>query len=205
TLMNGGRGQHRIEGIGDKMCTLIHNVLNTDFIALIKDDDAVRGLKLIQDGNAVLKEAGVDSNTIKYMHNLFGVSGVCNILGAIKMAKYLKLGKDDNVVTVATDGFDRYDSVIKDLERRYLETEDFVLKRWLNDIFFNADTTHIADYRNHDMKEKLFKQKEKDWVKFDYDKTYLDAMREPAFWDREYAKVFDYNDAIKKKRDDTDA
>ncbi|MBN2882422.1 MAG: pyridoxal-phosphate dependent enzyme, partial [Clostridia bacterium] len=34
TLTNGGRGQHRIEGIGDKMCTLIHNVLNTDFVVL---------------------------------------------------------------------------------------------------------------------------------------------------------------------------
>ena len=29
TLTNGGRGQHRIEGIGDKMCTLIHNVLQS--------------------------------------------------------------------------------------------------------------------------------------------------------------------------------
>ncbi len=205
TLMNGGRGQHRIEGIGDKMCTLIHNVLNTDFIALIKDDDAVRGLKLIQDGGTVLKEVGVDADTITCMHDLFGVSGVCNILGAIKMAKYLKLGKDDNVVTVATDGFDRYDSVIQDLERRYLETEDFVLKRWLRDIFFNADTKHIADYRHEAMKEKLFEQKEKDWLKFGYKKTYLDAMRDPQFWDKEYHKVFEYNEAILKKRDDNDA
>ena len=37
TLTNGGRGQHRIEGIGDKMCTLIHNVLTTDFITQIVD------------------------------------------------------------------------------------------------------------------------------------------------------------------------
>ena len=34
TLANGGCGQHRIEGIGDKMCTLIHNVLNTDFVII---------------------------------------------------------------------------------------------------------------------------------------------------------------------------
>ncbi len=40
TLANGGRGQHRIEGIGDKMCTLIHNVLNTDFVILIKDEES---------------------------------------------------------------------------------------------------------------------------------------------------------------------
>jgi cysteine synthase A len=29
TLYDGGQGQHRIEGIGDKMVTLIHNVFNT--------------------------------------------------------------------------------------------------------------------------------------------------------------------------------
>ena len=53
------------------------------------------------------------------MKELFGVSGIANIIGAIKMAKYLKLGPDDNVVTIATDGFDRYDSVMEDLETRY--------------------------------------------------------------------------------------
>ncbi|MFH0993151.1 MAG: pyridoxal-phosphate dependent enzyme, partial [bacterium] len=117
TLMNGGRGQHRIEGIGDKMCTLIHNVLNTDFVALIKDDDCVRGLKIIHDAPEILIEAGISKATAEGIAELFGVSSICNILGAIKMAKYLKLGPEDNVVTIATDGYDRYDSVIADLDR----------------------------------------------------------------------------------------
>ena len=34
------------------------------------------------------------------------------------MARFLDLGPDDNVVTIATDGFDRYPSVLADLERR---------------------------------------------------------------------------------------
>jgi cysteine synthase A len=34
TLFNKGCGTHRIEGIGDKMVTLIHNVLTTDYLAL---------------------------------------------------------------------------------------------------------------------------------------------------------------------------
>src|ERR1035437_1213815 len=44
TLFNNGRGTHRIEGIGDKMVTLIHNVLTTYYVALIHDDDCVMGL-----------------------------------------------------------------------------------------------------------------------------------------------------------------
>ncbi|MCF7923969.1 MAG: pyridoxal-phosphate dependent enzyme [Candidatus Izimaplasma sp.] len=202
TLMNGGRGQHRIEGIGDKMCTLIHNVLNTDFIALIKDEESVQGLKIIHDGIDVLVKNGINRKDAEAMRELFGVSGICNIIGAIKMAKYLKLGPDENVVTIATDGFDRYETVLEDLNNRYLETEDFVLNRWFKDVFINADTDYIADYRPISQKEKLFKQKESDWIKFGYKKSYLDQMKTQEFWDTEYEKVFHYDKLIKEMREE---
>ncbi|MCF8019173.1 MAG: pyridoxal-phosphate dependent enzyme [Vallitaleaceae bacterium] len=204
TLTDGGRGQHRIEGIGDKMCTLIHNVLNTDFVVMIEDDDCVKGLKVIHDGAHILAEAGVDKDFAVCLKDLFGVSGICNILGAIKMAKYLNLGPEDNVVTIATDGFDRYDSVILDLERRSLETSDNVLRRWKKDVFDEADTSKVTDFRSHDKKEQLFNQKEKDWLPFGYKKEYLDAMKVQEFWDSEYAKVQAYNAKIKVLRDEDD-
>jgi hypothetical protein len=116
------------------------------------------------------------------------------------MAKYLKLGPDDNVVTIATDGFDRYNSVIEDLDRRYLEVEDFVLSRWAKDIFLGASEDYIYDFRRMDKKEQLYTQKEKDWVKFGYSKEYLDSMRSMEFWDREYEKVFEYNRKIAEMR-----
>ena len=200
TLATGGRGQHRIEGIGDKMCTLIHNILTTDFVALIRDEDAVRGLKVIQDGGSILEELGVAREQVASMHDLFGVSGICNILGAIKMADYLRLGPDDNVVTIATDGFDRYPSVMEDLERRSLGTEDFVLRRWAKDIFIRKDTENIYDYRAMTGKEQLFRQKEQDWLPFGYSQEYLDSMRRPEFWEEEYAKVKDYDQKINSMR-----
>ncbi len=200
TLMNGGRGQHRIEGIGDKMCTLIHNVLTTDFIALIKDEESVRGLKIIHDAPHILVEHGVDPKVAEQMKDLFGVSTICNILGAIKMAKYLKLGEGDNVVTIATDGFDRYNSVIDDLERRELETADYVLRRWFKDIFYKANTDDIDDMRTLEKKERLFKQKENDWLKFDYSIDYLNQMRDMKFWNGEYEKYRHYDEMIIKMR-----
>jgi cysteine synthase len=199
TLMNGGRGQHRIEGIGDKMCTLIHNILNTDFVALIKDDDAVRGLKVIQEGSA-LRELGVAREQIAGLRDLFGVSGICNILGAIRMADYLRLGPDDNVVTVATDGFDRYPSVMDDLERRCLETGDFVLRRWAKEIFLKKDAENIYDFRGRADKERLFLQKERDWLPFGYSQEYLDSMKRPEFWEREYDRVNIYDQKIREMR-----
>jgi len=200
TLSDGGRGQHRIEGIGDKMCTLIHNVLNTDFIAQIEDDDTVKGLKIIHDAPHILVEFGVKPDVAEHLKDLFGVSTICNILGAIKMAKYLKLGPGDNIVTVATDGFDRYDSVIDNLNHRVLETEDFVLRRWFKDIFLKVNTDHIIDTRIPSEKERLYQQKEKDWLKFGYSKTYLDGMKSMDFWNHEYEKVKLYNEKIKALR-----
>jgi len=196
TLATGGRGQHRIEGIGDKMCTLIHNVLTTDFVTLIHDDDTVKALKIIHDGTDVLIKMGVLPQTAQAMKKIFGVSGMCNVLGAIKMARYLRLGPDDNVVTIATDGFDRYQSVLEDLDRRYLETGDYVLERWFEDVFQGANDSGVYDFRRRDLKEQLFLRKEKDWLPFGYTREYIDSMRSPLFWEEEYARVAEYDKKI---------
>jgi hypothetical protein len=196
TLANGGRGQHRIEGIGDKMCTLIHNVLNTDFVILIKDEETVQGVKIFHDGVESLVHVGVNREFAEGLRDLFGPSGICNVLGAIKLAKHLRLGPGDNVVTIATDGFDRYNSVLEDLNSRYLELAPVVLDRWTQDIFLNAADEHVFDFRKPSVKERLFLQKEKDWLKFGYTKPFLDSMRSQTFWDAQYAKVDEYNRKI---------
>lgn len=200
TLANGGRGQHRIEGIGDKMCTLIHNVLNTDFVILIKDEETVQGVKIFHDGVDALVNLGVDRNFAMSLRELFGPSGICNVLGAIKLAKHLRLGPGDNVVTIATDGFDRYNSVLEELNSRYLELAPQVLSRWTRDIFLGATDEHVFDFRKTSAKEQLFKQKESDWLKFGYSKAFLDSMRSQSFWDTQYAKVGEYNRKILASR-----
>ena len=119
TLFNNGRGTHRIEGIGDKMVTLIHNVLTTDYVALIHDDDCVMGLELLERRRSLVERMlGLPAGCLDALAGVFGISGICNILGAIRLARYLGLGPEDNVVTIATDGFDRYPSVLANLEKR---------------------------------------------------------------------------------------
>ncbi|HAI22044.1 MAG TPA: pyridoxal-5'-phosphate-dependent protein subunit beta [Clostridiales bacterium UBA8153] len=200
TLATGGRGHHRIEGIGDKMCTLIHNVLNTDFVILIHDDHAVKGLKVLRDGGGVLADWGVGEAEAAALRDSFGVSGVCNILGAIKLAKQLGLGPGENVVTVATDGFDRYPSVMEDLERRSPEITPSVLEGWARDVFRHAVPDHVYDCRGREAKARLFAQKEKDWLPFGYAREDLGAMQHPAFWEREYARVGEYDAKLLAKR-----
>lgn len=206
TLYRNLRGQHRIEGIGDKMVTLIHNVLTTDYVVLVHDDDCVMGLKVLYEGAHILtKKLGVDPKLMKSLAGVFGVSGVCNVLGAIKMARALDLGRKQNVVTIATDGIDRYYSVIGELGERMgriddRSIDDRVLERWARAIFLGADADEILDVRGARQKKRLFDQKEEVWTQFGYGKPYLDRMKKQEFWDAEYAAIPEMDREIAKLR-----
>jgi cysteine synthase A len=117
TLYHAGFGAHRIEGIGDKHVTWIHNVWATDLLACVDDLECLLGLRLLREGAAALAAEGVAERLARSWADTFGVSGVCNVLGAIKAARHYGLGPRQAVVTVATDGFDRYPSVLERLAR----------------------------------------------------------------------------------------
>jgi cysteine synthase len=159
TLYNVGFGSHRIEGIGDKHVTWIHNVWATDLLVCVDDLECLHGLELLQQGSAVLEQEGVEGALAQSLVDLFGISGVCNVLGAIKASRHFGLGPREAVVTVATDTFDRYASVLErfadehgplgaDEARRRIEIfrgqkQDWILegtrevrRRWHNQKYF---------------------------------------------------------------------
>ncbi|HJS56455.1 MAG TPA: pyridoxal-phosphate dependent enzyme [Vicinamibacteria bacterium] len=117
TLFNVGFGAHRIEGIGDKHVTWIHDVWTTDLLVCVDDLECLKGLQLVQEGTKTLISEGVDAGLAQSWVGLFGISGVCNLLAAIAAARHYGFGPRQAVVTVATDGFDRYPSVLRRLER----------------------------------------------------------------------------------------
>lgn len=197
TLFNNGRGTHRIEGIGDKMVTLIHNVLTTDYLALIHDDDCVMGLELLERRPAVVERIlRLPPRSLTSFQGLFGISGICNILGAIRTARFLHLAPDDNVVTIATDGFDRYPSVLAELARRTPPLTEATLSKWFEAIFRGGDVREILDVRPREQKERLFAYKEETWNKFGYSRSYLQRMKSPSFWEEEAAKVREIDAAL---------
>jgi cysteine synthase len=201
TLFNNGRGTHRIEGIGDKMVTLIHNVLTTDYVQLIHDDDCVAGLELVQQRSPALESMlGLKRGALASFAGTFGVSSICNILGAIRLAKHLNLGKDDNVVTIATDGFDRYPSVIADLEQRRPVKADAEIKSRFDTIYRGGSADDVLDVRTPAQKERLFRYKEDVWTKFGYTRDYLERMKQQSFWDSEYDKVRPNDEKLARER-----
>jgi cysteine synthase len=116
TLLMNGFGGHRIEGIGDKHVPWIHNVHNTDVVTAIDDEDCMRLLRLFNEkaGHDYLVASGVDKAMVSLL-NMIGISGIANILSAIKTAKHFDLTCDDVIVTIATDAADMYISRIKEL------------------------------------------------------------------------------------------
>jgi cysteine synthase A len=197
TLFDNGRGTHRIEGIGDKMVTLIHNVLTTDYVMTIHDDDCVRGLELLERRRPLVERlVGLASGALAMLEGVFGVSGICNILGAIRLARHLQLGAEDNVITVATDGMDRYPSVLADLAERSDPLDDQRRTLWFETIF-RGTSSRILDVRPREQKQRLFAYKEDVWTTFGYTRAYLDTMKRQSFWDAEYDKIGRIDAALK--------
>jgi cysteine synthase len=122
TLLRNGFGEHNIQGIGDKHVPYIHNVMNTDMIAAVSDrhTDQLLALFNTDEGRKYLVERrGIDADLVARLSN-FGLSSLCNMLAAIKAARYYGLGRNDVILTVATDGAAMYGSEIdKTVARRF--------------------------------------------------------------------------------------
>ena len=202
TLFNGGQGQHRIEGIGDKMVTLIHNVYNTDLLMLINDEEAVQGMEVMQSGtDALVERLGVGQAEAEALHGKFGPSCICNIIGAIKTAKVLELGPQDNVVTIATDSYDRYPSVSSELYQRHGGRPDVdTLEMWAKAVFLGASLGETIDVNRQGEHARLQKMKQDLWTRFGYSGEEIERMASQVYWDEEFGRIEEIDPAIAEIR-----
>lgn len=125
TLLNNGYGSHRIEGIGDKHVPWVHNVKNTDMVIAIDDAATMALTRLFNEeaGQSYLAEQNVPHEIITGLP-LLGISGIANMLSAIKFARYYELDRNDIVLTVATDSMDMYQSRLHELNTAHGEFSD---------------------------------------------------------------------------------
>jgi hypothetical protein len=66
-------------------------------------------------GQEYLKEQGVPADFIDKL-SLMGISGIANMLTAIKMAKYYELDENDVIFTVFTDSMELYGSRLEEMK-----------------------------------------------------------------------------------------
>ena len=202
TLSRNGYGGHAIEGIGDKHVTWIHNVMNMDAMMCIDDEECLLGLQLVAEpeGRDFLASSGGLGETANRLSTMLGVSGVCNILGAIKTARFFGFGKDEAVVTVATDGLDRYPSVLRRLEKRTGPLTRDGAEAHLASVFHGQKLDWITEGTTKN-RERWHNLKYFTWVE-QQGKTVaeLDAQRSPSWWSDQAALAGDVDRRLREAR-----
>ena len=152
TLLYNGYGDHRIEGIGDKHVPWVHDCRETDFVIAVDDEVPVRLLRLFNEtvGKTVLTGQGIDPQLVKQL-DLLGISGIGNVVAAIKFAKYNELTEDDLVVTVATDSMQLYRSRLEELTRQNGAYSEFQAHRDL-ELLAAITIDHMKELGHYDRK-----------------------------------------------------
>ncbi len=202
TLYNNGYGSHDIQGIGDKHVTWIHHVTNQDAIMCLDDIECKKGLQLLTDEigmDTLERRFGVPREKVEKMRDIFGISGVCNVLGAIKTAKHYGLGPNDTIVTICTDAIDRYHSVMADMTATYGKVDEAEAVARVG-IFRDQKTDWVKD-GTPDMRRQWHNLKYYTWVE-QQGKTVeeLNAQLSEEWWLAGQAKVADIDRRILEAR-----
>ncbi len=204
TLLACGFGAHRIEGIGDKHVPWIHNVRNTDLVAAIDDEAAVRLLRLFNEpaGCEPLRRRGVPEAVVAGLP-LLGISSICNLLAAIKTARHFELEADDVLLTSFTDSAALYRSRLVELTAErgaYSERQaEIDFERYL----LGATTDHLRELTFPERKA-IHNLKYFTWVEQQGKPVEeLDALWSPAFWRDLQARLPGWDAAIAAFNDET--
>jgi cysteine synthase len=200
TLLENGFGSHNIQGIGDKHVPLIHNVMNTDLVVGVSDraTDQLGVAFSRPEGREYLRTSRrVPADVVEHLDD-FGLSSLCNVVAAIKAARHRRLGPDDAVYTVATDGDAMYGSEhALALERDFGGRFDAAAaarthERWM----LGADTDDVLPLDARE-RHRIFNLGYFTWVE-QRGVTLEDfvARREPRFWTGLRARVQGWNERI---------
>ena len=186
TMLYNGYGAHNIQGIGDKHIPLIQNVMNGDVVVGVSDASADALGVLFNTGvgrDYLANRRGVSSRLVTELGNI-GLSGIANILAAIKTARYFDLTENDLIVTVATDGAELYDS-----EREIVISRDFTFgfdEICAGEVFgqflAGLDGDHINELTHRD-RNRIFNLGYFTWVEQQgVELEQFDRRRDQSFW-----------------------
>lgn len=192
TLFANGYGGHDIQGIGDKHVTWIHHVANLDALMCIDDLECKLGLQALTEEpgqEALCRSFGVPEEAARRLSGIFGISGVCNVLGAIKTARFYGLGRDDLVVTILTDAIDRYRSVMASLSDCFGPMDRTAAEKRIEGIFHRQkldwiqEATRLNRERWHNLKYFTWVEQQGKTVEE------LEAQRRPDYWEEKQAEI----------------
>jgi cysteine synthase len=167
TLLYNGFGEHNIQGIGDKHVPLIHNVMNTDVVCAVSDRATDRLAVLFGSDvgqQYLVHRRHVPRGLVDALHAV-GLSGICNALAAIKVAKYYDLGPEEAVITIATDGADLYHTEVDKAQRHYFagQMDAVQAAETFGEHILGAGVDHLLELSARD-RERVFNLGYYTWV-----------------------------------------
>jgi len=203
TVYWNGYGGHDIQGIGDKHVTWIHNVFNMDAIMAVDDIESKMGLQLLTEEagwRTMIDRYGVPEEKVAKMARIFGISGVANVMGAIKTAKFYGFGKDDVIVTVLTDAIDRYHSVMDQMTEQYGRMDETEAAVRLVTVFHKQKLDWIKE-GTRDTHNQWHNLKYYTWIEQQGKSIEeLNAQKSQAYWEKQQAVVSEVDRLIKEAR-----
>ena len=204
TLLMCGFGGHRIEGIGDKHIPWIHNVRNTDAVTAIDDEATMRLLRLFNEaaGQEALVALGIPRQTVERLP-LLGISSICNLLAAIKTARYYEMDGRDILFTSLTDSVDLYRTRLEELQQESGDYTDTHAQIDFERFLLAATTDHFRELR-YPERRAIHNLKYFTWVE-QQGRTVeeLDALWSPGYWDDLAALLPEWDAAIEGFNADT--
>jgi cysteine synthase len=188
TLYQLGFGEHRIEGIGDKHVPWIHNVRNTDMVAAIDDEQTLQIMRLVNEpiGREYLQSQGVEGAVVERLDEI-GISCICNLVGAIKTAKYYDMDSRDVIFIPLTDSMELYGSRMEELQQAEGAYSRELAAAHYARYLMGTSIDHVRELSYHDRKS-LHQFKYFTWVEQQgRTSAELDALWDEDFWREMFA------------------
>jgi cysteine synthase len=198
TLYQFGFGGHRIEGIGDKHVPWIHNVRNTDMVAAIDDEQCMSLFRLFNEpaGHEFLVKS-LPAELVEQLP-LLGISCICNLVTAIKTAKYYDMNGQDVLFICLTDSAELYASRLEELNECYGKYTaqnatidrarhlDAIATDWIRELTY-ADRKALHNFKYFTWVEQQGKTAEE-----------LRELWDPEFWERTFAQAEEWDRQIEE-------
>ena len=202
TMLYNGYGEHNIQGIGDKHIPLVQNVMNTDIVAAVSDQrcDSLNVLFNTTVGHQYLiNRRGLDCGIVENLTKL-GLSGIANLLAAIKTARLLKLTKNDVVITVATDSGALYASERISTENKFFPEgfdQTSAGETYARDLL-GVDGDHILETTQRD-RDRIFNLGYYTWVEQQgISLEDFEIRRDQKFWNNLHQLLPVWDEMIKE-------
>ena len=159
--------------------------MNTDFVVGVSDQ-ATNNLNLLfntdMGQNYLKSKKGLKDVFVNRLPE-FGFSSIANIIASIKLAKYMNLGSEDAIITVATDGADLYLTELEKTKNEFHGIYDEISCAEIYGQFLKGVTTDHTLELNQKEKERIFNLGYYTWVEQQgIDLNHFEERRDQQFW-----------------------